>query len=169
MFSKKNYFLPSVHSSNYTPEHLNLHKDPQSANYTRRGFITLARTTAISDEALKTTSITETRDSTNNIGTVSYFEPNWTPIDNLNNVQCTGVSRNVMLRLQRIAFEYYRELVVTGFWRMRYIRTGNHEVHTRPRLERDAVGATATVDCFKPHRANENSYERGLSRSRSSH
>lgn len=32
--------------------------------------------------------------------------------------------------LRRPAFEYYWNLVVTGFWRMRYIRTGNRRVRT---------------------------------------
>lgn len=63
-----------------------------------------------------------------------YFEANWTLIDNLDNVQCTRDSWNGMLRLWRAAFEYYCRLVVTGFWRMRYIRTGNREgrIYTTP-------------------------------------
>lgn len=32
--------------------------------------------------------------------------------------------------LRRAAFEYYWNPVVTGFWRMRYIRTGNRRVRT---------------------------------------
>ena len=46
------------------------------------------------------------------------------------------------------AFEYCWKPVVTGFWRMRYmyIRTGNREVRTRPRLEDDIGQAIVSVN-----------------------
>lgn len=36
-----------------------------------------------------------------------------------------------MLRLRRAAFEYYREPVVAGFWRMRYISEAETAWYTR--------------------------------------